>query len=53
LGNWSFKNLFAGTYKVRVVKQTGWTLTTPTTGYFSITLAAGGSSTGKLFGEKK
>jgi hypothetical protein len=53
-GNWSFKTLTAGTYKVRVVQQTGWKLTTPsTTPYHSITLSSGGSSTGKLFGEKK
>ena len=52
-GSWSFKNLAAGTYRVRVVQQTGWTRTTPTSGYHSVTLSSGGSSTGKLFGEKK
>jgi uncharacterized membrane protein len=52
-GNWSFRTLAAGTYVVRVVQQSGWTRTTPTAGSFALTLAAGGSSTGKLFGEKK
>ena len=52
-GNWTFKDVVAGTYKVRVVQQTGWTRTTPTSGYYSVTLSSGGSSTGKLFGEKK
>lgn len=52
-GNFSFKSLAAGTYNVRVVQQSGWTRTTPTSGYFSITLSAGASSTGKLFGERK
>jgi uncharacterized delta-60 repeat protein len=52
-GNFAFKDLAAGTYKVRVVTQSTWTRTTPTSGYFSITLAAGASSTGKLFGVKK
>ena len=52
-GNWSFKTLSAGTYVVRIVQQSGWRRTTPTSGSFTITLAAGASSTGKLFGEKK
>ncbi|MEA2707662.1 MAG: hypothetical protein QOF78_263 [Phycisphaerales bacterium] len=52
-GNWSFKQLLAGTYKLRIVQQTGWTRTTPTSGYHSVTLASGASATGKLFGEKK
>ncbi len=51
-GNWSFGNLAAGTYVVRVVPQTGKVLTTPPGGAFTITVAAGGAVTGKLFGEK-
>jgi hypothetical protein len=52
-GGWAFKDLVAGTYKVRVASQSGWTRTTPTAGYFSLTLGNGGSSTGKLFGQHK
>jgi hypothetical protein len=52
-GAWSFKDLAAGTYRVRIVQQTGWARTTPTSGYHSVTLAAGKTSTGKLFGERK
>jgi hypothetical protein len=52
-GNWSFRSLSAGTYRVRVVQQSGWKRTTPTSGYHSVTLASGAISTGKLFGEKK
>ena len=52
-GNYSFKSLAAGTYKVRIVQQTGWTRTTPTSGYHAVTLSAGGTAIGKLFGEKK
>ena len=51
-GNWSFKDLIAGTYRVRVVQQTGWTRTTPSVGYHGVTLTSGQTSTGKLFGEK-
>jgi hypothetical protein len=52
-GNWKFDNLAAGTYHVRVVQQTGWTRTTPTSGSYDVTLAAGKTSTGKLFGQKR
>jgi hypothetical protein len=52
-GNYSFKTLSAGTYRVRVVQQSGWTRTTPTAGYHGITLSAGQASTGKLFGERR
>jgi hypothetical protein len=52
-GNYSFKTLSAGTYKLRVVQQSGWTRTTPTAGYHSVTLSAGQTATGKLFGERR
>jgi hypothetical protein len=52
-GNYSFKDLVAGTYRVRVVQQSGWTRTTPTAGYHSITLTSGQTSTGRLFGERR
>jgi hypothetical protein len=52
-GNWKFDNLAAGTYHVRVVQQSGWTRTTPSTGSYDVTLTAGKTSTGKLFGQKR
>lgn len=52
-GNWSFKDLAAGTYRVRVVTQATWKLTSPTSGYPNVTLGAGGIASGKLFGAKK
>jgi hypothetical protein len=53
-GNWKFKDLAAGTYVVRIVQQSGYMRTTPTgAGTYTITLSAGQSATGKLFGEKK
>ena len=52
-GNYSFKTLSAGTYRVRIVQQSGWTRTTPTAGYHSVTLTNGQSATGKLFGERR
>ena len=53
VGLYTISALPIGTYKLRVVQQTGFKLTTPSVGYFSITLSSGGISTGKLFGEKK
>jgi hypothetical protein len=53
LGNWLFKDLLAGTYTIRVVQQSGYSRTTPTTGSFSFALTAGQTRTGLLFGEKK
>ena len=52
-GNWKFTNLAAGTYRVRVVQQAGWTRTTPSVGYHAVTLVSGGISTGRLFGERR
>jgi hypothetical protein len=52
-GYWSLKDLVAGTFVVRVVQQSGYTRTTPTTGNFTFTLGAGQAKTGLLFGEKK
>jgi hypothetical protein len=40
----------AGTYKLRVVQQTGWKLTTPS--IVTVVLATGQQSTNKLFGEQ-
>ena len=52
-GNWTFKDLPAGTFVVRVVSQAGWTRTTPTTGSYTITLSAAQSSTNRLFGMRR
>jgi protocatechuate 3,4-dioxygenase beta subunit len=52
-GNWAFRDLAAGAYRVRVVPQSGWGLTTPTAGVFSITVGSGQTSTGKLFGARR
>jgi len=52
-GNFAFKTLGAGTYKLRIVQQSGWTRTTPTSGYYTLNLTAGATAAGKLFGEKK
>jgi SdrD B-like protein/carbohydrate binding protein with CBM6 domain len=52
-GNWSFKDLAAGTYVVRLVQPPGWTRTTPTSGSHTLTLAAGKTSTNRLFGVRR
>jgi hypothetical protein len=52
-GNWSFKNLAAGTYRIRIVQQSGWTRTTPASGYHLLTLSSGQARTGLLFGERR
>jgi protocatechuate 3,4-dioxygenase beta subunit len=52
-GNYRFTNLSAGTYRVRVVPQTGWRLTAPTGGLHLLTLASGRTATGKLFGLRR
>lgn len=51
LGNWSFNALPAGKYVIRVVQQTGFTRTGPSSGSYTISLSAGAIVTGKLFGE--
>ena len=51
-GNWSFAGLAAGTYTVRVVPVAGFVVTKPTGSVLTLTLAAGQSSAGNLFGEK-
>jgi CSLREA domain-containing protein len=50
-GNFTFANLAAGTYYLRVVPVTGDTTTTPAGGLIKIVLTAGQLSTGNLFGE--
>lgn len=52
-GNYSFNDLVAGTYRVRVVQQSGFTRTTPTSGVHQVTLSAGATATGRLFGQRR
>ncbi|MEA2735823.1 MAG: hypothetical protein QOE14_2274, partial [Humisphaera sp.] len=40
-GNYSFKSLTAGTYRVRIVQPTGYTRISPTSGYFEKALTNG------------
>lgn len=47
-GNYSFGDVPADSYVLRVVRQSGWTA--PESGSYSITLSAGQSTTWKLFG---
>ena len=51
-GNWSFKGESAKAFTVRVVQQSKFTRTTPTSGSFAFTLAGGQTKTGLLFGQK-
>jgi hypothetical protein len=50
LGKFSIGQLAAGTYKVHIVQQTGWKLTTAPV--LTITLANAQASTTSLFGEQ-
>jgi SdrD B-like protein len=50
-GVWSFQNLSAGTYVVRVASVAGTKTTTPGSGLLTIKLAGGAKSIGNLFGE--
>ncbi|HEV2690847.1 MAG TPA: SdrD B-like domain-containing protein, partial [Bryobacteraceae bacterium] len=50
-GSFTFNGLLAGTYRVRDVLPTGWRRTSPTAGYFDVTVAAGQAVTGKNFAE--
>jgi uncharacterized delta-60 repeat protein len=50
-GNYKFSNLVAGTYKIRIVRPSGWVQTTPSNNFGNnVTLSSGQSATGKNFG---
>jgi hypothetical protein len=49
-GAYKFTNLLPGTYRVRQTPIDGMILTTPTSGYFDVTLAAGATVGGRSFG---
>lgn len=52
-GNYRFFNLPANTYHVHVVQQAKFQQTAPSGGFHTITLAAGGTTSNKNFGEKR
>jgi protocatechuate 3,4-dioxygenase beta subunit len=49
-GNFKFTGLAAGSYRIREVVPAGYRRTTPSSGYFDVTLAANQAVTGKNFG---
>ncbi len=49
-GNYTFKTLAAGSYRVREVAPAGWRRTTPSSGYFDLSVASGATASGKNFG---
>jgi uncharacterized protein (DUF2141 family) len=51
-GNFTFNSLKPGTYIIRVIPETGYTESAPSSGFFNITVAAGSVVTGLDFGEK-
>jgi GH25 family lysozyme M1 (1,4-beta-N-acetylmuramidase) len=51
-GNWSLSNLKTGSYTIRVVVQSGFTLTTPSGGSFNHTLFSGTTIAGDFFGAR-
>ena len=52
-GIWSFGDLIAGTYQIRIVPLSGYSTTTAGGTLKTITVAVGQAATGELFGEKK
>ena len=52
-GNFSFKSLVSGTYRLRVVQQSGYSRIAPSSGYYDLTLGNGGVATGKNFRFKR
>jgi len=50
-GSYSFKTLAAGSYRVRQVLPAGSRATSPTAGYYDLTLAAGQIASGKSFAD--
>jgi subtilisin-like proprotein convertase family protein len=49
-GDYSIGNLPAGSFRLDEVVPTGWFMTTPSAGYFPLTLGSGTTLTGKSFG---
>ena len=53
VGAYSFSGLAPGTYSVRVIPNSGWQNTVPSTGLRTVTLTGGQSATGLLFGLRR
>jgi hypothetical protein len=49
-GNYAFKGLNAGTFRVAQVLKSGYRRTTPASGFYDVTLASGATASGKNFG---
>jgi uncharacterized protein (DUF2141 family) len=49
-GNYSFKTLSAGSYRVREVLPSGWRRTAPSAGYYDLTLSSGATTSNRNFG---
>jgi hypothetical protein len=49
-GNYSFKTLSAGSYRVREVLPAGWRRTAPSAGYYDFTLSSGATTSNRNFG---
>lgn len=52
-GDFSFVSLKPGTYIIRVIPESGYQETDPASGFYTVTLSAGGTVTGIDFGEEK
>jgi hypothetical protein len=52
-GNYRLTSLAAGTHRVRVVHQSSWTRTAPTSGVHTLTLTSGAIATDKHFGQRR
>lgn len=49
-GNYKFSSLNAASYRVRIVKPSGFRISTPSSGYHEFSLGSGSNVTGKNFG---
>jgi hypothetical protein len=52
-GKWWLGGMSAGTYRIAIIQQSGWTRTTPAASYIDMTLSAGQARYDLNFGEKK
>ena len=52
-GNFSFKGVAAGTYRLTEVVPSGYQVTLPSVGYYTVTVPIGGSSTGHVFADAR
>jgi protocatechuate 3,4-dioxygenase beta subunit len=50
-GNFDFVSLTAGTYIIRVIPKSGYTLTSPSSGFYSVTIAPGVQTVTPIFAE--